>query len=445
MPSGREAKRLQGGKSVGECYVAETTQGWAAVLFNRQYGVNATMRLALEDFVGSERSTVQRWRVRDLWQHRDLGEVSSGGFFKAVVPSEDVVMLTLVPVTPWEGLRIDPESITVSGISSGADFAVQFSVAHSAIIQGTGVFAGQGYHCAVHRFPEDELTPPNPSVPICDGCPANRTLLYDHCKSHPEWVDPQELAAYARKQASLGHIDGIGNLSQHPVYLYRGTMDSCYTPGAEAAVIGFFRELSPAIQRGVEPLIAFENTIPSLHAQPTIHAGSPCGGPYNGSHSYLASCGYDGAGACLQHLYGRDNLRPPSHNADNARGLRKFPQDMYMKPGSDAGLADEAYIFIPPACAEGRKVCRLHVWFHGCGGPAGSPFYESSVRYAGFNEWAETNDFVIFYPAMRSWGTTSQQQAGCWDGYGQTGSDYALKSGQQIMAVRNMVQALAGA
>ena len=80
-----------------------------------------------------------------------------------------------------------------------------------------------------------------------------------------------------------------------------------------------------------------------------------------------------------------------------------------MEKGRDVGLAKEAFIFVPPHCATGERVCRLHLWFHGCGGP--DRFYNASVHYAGFNEWAEANDLVILYPAMRNWGERMKQRS----------------------------------
>ena len=97
----------------------------------------------------------------------------------------------------------------MSGLSSGADFAVQFQVAFSKSIMGLGVFAGQPPHCAITRFPQDDLTPPNPSVPICEGCPANATLVYDHCKVRPEVVDVDVLATAVKHLAAAGHIDDL--------------------------------------------------------------------------------------------------------------------------------------------------------------------------------------------------------------------------------------------
>ena len=36
-------------------------------------------------------------------------------------------------------------NVSVSGISSGADLAVQFHVANADIVNGSGIFAGQAY------------------------------------------------------------------------------------------------------------------------------------------------------------------------------------------------------------------------------------------------------------------------------------------------------------
>src|SRR5512147_867029 len=46
-------------------------------------------------------------------------------------------------------LNIDPQQISVSGISSGGFMAHQFHIAHSANIMGTGIVAGGPYGCSV--------------------------------------------------------------------------------------------------------------------------------------------------------------------------------------------------------------------------------------------------------------------------------------------------------
>ena len=58
---------------------------------------------------------------------------------------------------PIPKLNIDAAGISISGLSSGADFAANFQVAFSRTIMGLGVFAGQGFHCAAQRFPNDTV------------------------------------------------------------------------------------------------------------------------------------------------------------------------------------------------------------------------------------------------------------------------------------------------
>ena len=48
---------------------------------------------------------------------------------------------------------------SISGISSGADFAVYFAIANSASVQGAGIFAGNVYRCYTTRFPGDDVVP----------------------------------------------------------------------------------------------------------------------------------------------------------------------------------------------------------------------------------------------------------------------------------------------
>ena len=88
-------------------------------------------------------------------------------------------------------------SITVSGISSGADLSAQFLVANSDIVNGSAVFAGQAYGCAIMRFDaEPEFScadvPDGPGCAgmpwgpaPCVGCDVGLTLAYDHCKQTP--------------------------------------------------------------------------------------------------------------------------------------------------------------------------------------------------------------------------------------------------------------------
>jgi poly(3-hydroxybutyrate) depolymerase len=148
-------------------------------------------------------------------------------------------------------------------------------------------------------------------------------------------------------------------------------------------------------------------------------------------------------------MYG-GTLTPPTARNSSAANILHFNQSLYL--AGDGSLAPDAYVYIPPACAAGSgTTCRLHIAFHGCGQYAGSAAVGTSfVEHAGFNPWADANDLVILYPQGGGFPDSGQQApsnqlaAGCWDGYGQTGIDFAYQSGPQVVAVRNMITALAG-
>ena len=68
-------------------------------------------------------------------------------------PLAEPTMAVLYPVSwallaaaaappPLPSLGLDAGAVSISGISSGADFAVYFSIAHSSSVVGAGVFAG---------------------------------------------------------------------------------------------------------------------------------------------------------------------------------------------------------------------------------------------------------------------------------------------------------------
>ena len=57
-------------------------------------------------------------------------------------------------------LALDPERISLSGLSAGAFMAQQFHVAHSSHVIGVGLIAGGPYRCAAIR----------PTPTTCDEC-----------------------------------------------------------------------------------------------------------------------------------------------------------------------------------------------------------------------------------------------------------------------------------
>ena len=112
-------------------------------------------------------------------------------------------------------------------------------------------------------------------------------------------------------------------------------------------------------------------------------------------------------------------------------------------------MADTGYAYIPDSCRHDR--CRVHVAFHGCRQNAAA-IGERFVREAGYNRWAAANRIVVLYPqtvARSGWGGTMfhwnfvVNPRACWDWWGYTGSQYHTKQGNQIRAVKAMLDRLA--
>ena len=339
------------------------------------------------------------------------------------------------------------QPVSVSGLSSGADAAVQLAVAYSSLFAGAGVFAGQAYHCAVQRFPNDKLVDmkASPSVPFCDGCPAGQTLTYDHCKRTPslESNNVTLLVNYARAQAKAKTIDPLSELAKRKIYLYRGLNDTTYNKGAVQAAADVFTALMPPSS------VFFEKKIRSPHLVPGIDPHLCWWEEWAGRDN----CTYDGAAAALRWIHGAKALaggrRNNSAEAIWEKYAEPFDQARFDASGGEALMTSSAMIFIPPGCAVDvngtaapTKPCLVHMFLHGCGV---SFSYDTFAQYAGFNEWAVDNMIVVVYPKMGTSGSFKQEQSGCWDGYGQTGSNYDQKSGLQMKALAAIAVHFSGA
>lgn len=164
----------------------------------------------------------------------------------------------------------------------------------------------------------------------------------------------------------------------------------------------------------------------------------------------MENCGYDGAGAALQHLYHGTLTPPPEGAGPIASQLLAFNQTPYLNGTLFGGLATEGFVYVPQACRD-LAPCRLHVAMHGCGMAASFAAMNTSFAlHAGYGPWADANALVILFP-QGGWfheqgvpAPSGQIGGGCFDGYGQTGPDYALAAGPQTAQIRNMVIALGG-
>ena len=171
----------------------------------------------------------------------------------------------------------------------------------------------------------------------------------------------------------------------------------------------------------------------------------------------------DLAGAILKRIYGEQALKGGRAKVaeeevkafDQVRVFGMFTDHPFTET-QNASMAKEGYVFIPKTCKDGRK-CKLHVAFHGCLQGGGATDHRSGqhdsnlfAKFAGYNEWAQTNDIIVLYPQVRVWNGTFQNPPinpqGCWDWWGQlyTHDNYHTQGGEQIKAVAQMIDILAG-
>lgn len=348
-------------------------------------------------------------------------------------------------------LNLDPDQITVSGISSGAFMAVQFGVAHSAAVHGVAATAGGPYFCAgkdswagagasktIARCMQGD--PAYPGIPIAQS-------------------DIDLMVSSTRAWASKGLIDDSANLAQQKVWMFHGYNDGVVKKPVTDALATWYGMFTTTTN------LFYKDELNAGHAQITASCGdtgkscqtcSATGGDFINScpDAGIASSLYDASGAALQLFYGPLTRTP---TAALKSKVTPFDQKPFVeKKGRTTApvaiaMANTGYLYVPPECAAGQP-CRLHVAFHGCQ-QAAETIGQAFVTKAGFNEWADGNRIVVLYPQAAATMTvplTPLNPQGCWDlwGYNDFSFDmtghYATKDGLQIAAVWRMVQRLVG-
>jgi len=178
----------------------------------------------------------------------------------------------------------------------------------------------------------------------------------------------------------------------------------------------------------------------------------------------MNDCDYDGAGQALRHILGA--LNPARPTAELSGRFIKFYQNEFFEPGNLTAqelkeryaMNEYGFAYVPKACSDGEP-CRIHVVFHGCKqvynrnpdapdfspDDASNPFGLQYVKYAGYNEWADTNNLIVLYPQAQK--VQFMNPRGCYDWWGYlsgTADTYATKQGPQMKAVHAMMERMAG-
>lgn len=323
---------------------------------------------------------------------------------------------------PLPALCIDASTVTVSGVSSGGFLAHQLHVARSRSIAGAGIFAAGPYACAGTRYPASLFR----ALTICSDFPDLVPFLGP--------PDAERSIRAARSAEDAGAIDPVSGLAGDPVLLFSGRKDAL----VPSAVVSTTGEFYRAFGSGT---VTFVDTVDASHAMVTPMFGNPCDAV---EPPFINACGFDLAGATLQHLTGP--LQPP---APPDGRILAFDQRAFVDRNRTHGLANTGFLYVPQGCSAAAG-CRLHIALHGCRQSAdliGDAFY----RNAGYNTWAEANRIIVLYPQAAALTTRFlgidlpwPNPQGCWDWWGFTGDDYATHTGPQIAALAAMIGRLAG-
>jgi hypothetical protein len=205
--------------------------------------------------------------------------------------------------------KLDPHSVTVSGISSGEFFAHQFHVAYSSLVKGVGIVAGGPYACAIQV---DRIEPPfgNPflvafiprrvvaALAVCTHIARNDFKQAGwQFPSKPDADDLQRAAARAHREQL---IDDLENLAKSRVWIFRGDMDTEVPQSTIQELIAFYNLMNvPAGNIDVIDGPGARHGMPVKALAPG-DSGRRCRLP---DPSFLVRCDYGAAELLLRHLY----------------------------------------------------------------------------------------------------------------------------------------------
>jgi poly(3-hydroxybutyrate) depolymerase len=314
-----------------------------------------------------------------------------------------ILLLLSIPALSAESAvspKIDTGRVTVSGISAGGQMAHQLHISYSDLFSGAGILASGPFGCA-------------------DGSLATAMA---RCMGKTDSPIPvKELVEDINTAAKQGLVADTKNLADDPVWLFHGTLDTTVAAPVNDATGALYAEFIPAEQ------ITYVNDIAAIHNFPARGHGSACTAM---QPPFVGDCDYDAAGEILKHLY--TGLETPTSEPETAL------QEVNLPNATGAGLSDTAYLFVPPACADGTQDCALHLVLHGCAQSAvtvGTDF----IQQSGYLSWAETNDIVLAFPQVVP---GALNPYACWDWWGYTGTDYRWRNGKQMVVVTDWIKNL---
>ncbi|EQC49470.1 hypothetical protein M899_1726 [Bacteriovorax sp. BSW11_IV] len=310
--------------------------------------------------------------------------------------------------TPLNVVKSPVDKITVSGLSAGAFMAVQLQFAFSKDISGVAVVAGGLFYCAKNQMWEG-LT----------------KCMSGELSEGDIQFSIQTLKLYE----STGLIDPLENVNDDKVFLFSGKFDRVVKTPAMEALDKFYTHFD------VDTLEA-DFSFPAGHGFVTLDKGSTCEETSLYNRPWLLNCNRDLAKEILEKTLGRKLSLSKMANRNN---LHTFNQRPYADMLS--GMASTGHVYIPEACKEGHGNCSVHVALHGCD-QTPETVGDAFIWHAGYNNWAESNNVIVLYPAITKTPLFPYNPMGCFDWWGYSGGQYATKKGLQMKAIMDMVDVI---
>jgi poly(3-hydroxybutyrate) depolymerase len=303
--------------------------------------------------------------------------------------------------TSLAAYNVNPNTVTVAGISSGGFMAVQMQVAYSTRIFGTAVFAGGPYYCAQ----------------------ASEATATGQCESG-SGISSTGAVSYTNQQNGNGTIDPTSNIANKPIYMFSGTEDTTVHQAVMNALSQYYLSYTTSGN------ITYNNNTPAEHGWVSPYGPNSCASSYM---PYINNCSIDPEQTFLTMFYGALQAKATTLGGSYVQ----FDQTPFIPGGNAAAVSMDTtgWLYVPASCASGTA-CRLVVTLHGCLQYQGV-VQQQFVDNSGINEWADTNNIIVLYPQATS--TSSTNPLGCWDWWGYTGADYAVKSAPQMTAIMAMV------
>jgi len=233
----------------------------------------------------------------------------------------------------------------------------------------------------------------------------------------PNTIDVGRLVALTRRYEQENKIDPISNLARHKNYIFHGTLDTTVRPAGSQKLRDFYTQIG-------SPNIFADLNRNAQHAMITDDYGNLC--TYLGT-PWINNCNHALAGEILKYMYGNLNGTVTPIDAN----LMMFNQNEFTSTLGTRGL-----IYVPNNC-KAQQPCKLHVVFHGC-----QQFFDSIgdrfAKNAGYNKWAENNNIIILYPQTKNT-IMPMNPNGCFDWWGYTNANAFVKDGEQMNAVKKMI------